>query len=277
MNQKKKPKIDVWMQHPTLKFISHPMFESLRRWMGGQIPEEEIPIEITLSVMDQGNVSHGLISAWQGPDGPLISNQETAELLEKHPDRLRGLASVDLWRPMDAVRDLTHWVKERGFVGCRQVQWLWNLPPTDRHYYPVYAKCVELDVPICLQVGHTGPLRPSEPGRPIPYIDEIALDFPELKIVCGHIGYPWTQEMIAVATKHPNVYIDSSAYTAKRFPPEFVNYMKTNGKKKCMFGTNYPMIPHAKCLENLDDLGLEEETRDLFLYGNAARVFKLDW
>lgn len=268
--------IDAWMQHPTLKFIAHPMFESLRRWMGGKFPEDEIPIDITLSAMDQGNVGTGLLSAWWGPDGPLIGNDEVARLVEKHPDRFRGLASVDLWKPMDAVRELTHWVKEGGFVGCRQVQWLWNLPPTDRRYYPVYAKCVELDIPICLQVGHTGPLRPSEPGRPIPYIDEVALDFPELKIVCGHIGYPWTQEMIAVATKHPNVYIDSSAYTAKRYPPEFVAYMKTNGRKKCMFGTNYPMITHAHCLKNLDDLNLDEETRALFLHQNAVRVFKLD-
>ena len=79
-------------------------------------------------------------------------------------------------------------------------------PLTDRRYYPLYAECIDLDIPVCLQVGHTGPLCPSEPGRPIPYIDEVALEFPELRIVCGHIGYPWTTEMIAVATKHPNVY-----------------------------------------------------------------------
>ena len=107
-------------------------------------------------------------------------------------------------------------------------------------------------------------------------MDEVALDFPELKIVCGHIGYPWTMEMIAVATKHPNVYIDTSAYTAKRFPQELVNYMKTNGKKKVMFGTNFPMIPPAKCLEDLGSLELGEDAKGLFLSENARRVFKLD-
>ncbi|MFX8481514.1 amidohydrolase family protein, partial [Acinetobacter baumannii] len=83
---------------------------------------------------------------------------------------------------------------------------LWGLPPNDRRYYPLYAECVELGVPFCTQVGHTGPLRSSETGRPIPYLDDVALDFPELTIVAGHIGYPWTEEMIALARKYPNVY-----------------------------------------------------------------------
>jgi predicted TIM-barrel fold metal-dependent hydrolase len=268
--------IDAWMQHPTKEFVNHPMFESLRRWMGTGLVEEDIPDELTLAAMDEAGVDLGLVCAWWGPAGPLIRNEQVADLLEAHPTRFRGIASVDLLRPMKALADLKHFVRERGFVGVRQIQWLWNLPPTDRHYYPLYAKCVELDVPVCLQVGHTGPLRPSEPGRPIPYIDEVALDFPELKIVCGHIGYPWTMEMIAVATKHPNVYIDTSAYTAKRFPQELVDYMKTNGKRKVMFGTNFPMIPHAKCLEDLGSLELGEDAKGLFLSENARRVFKLD-
>ena len=117
------------------------------------------------------------------------------------------------------------------------IPWLWEAPPTDRRYYPLYAACVELGVPFCTQVGHTGPMRPSETGRPIPYIDQVAIDFPELVIVCGHIGYPWTEEMVAVARKHENVYIDTSAYTAKRYPPELVRYMTSRGgRRKVMFG-----------------------------------------
>ena len=81
--------------------------------------------------------------------------------------------------------------------------------------------------------------------------------------------------MIAVATKHPNVFIDTSAYTAKRYPKELVTYMKTNGRKKVFFGTNYPMILPSKCLENLDSLGLDEEGKELFLHQNAEMVFHL--
>ena len=81
--------------------------------------------------------------------------------------------------------------------------------------------------------------------------------------------------MIAVATKHPNVFIDTSAYTAKRFPAELIQYMKTNGKKKVLFGTNYPMITPAKCLEDLEGLELIPEVRDLFLYKNAKSLFDI--
>ena len=153
--------------------------------------------------------------------------------------------------------------------------WLWGLPPNDRRYYPLYAECVELDVPFCLQVGHAGPLRPSEPGRPIPYLDEVAVDFPELRIVGGHIGYPWTQEMIALATKYPNVYIDTSAYVPRRFPPELVRYMVESGSKKVLFGSNFPMLTPQRCLADLDGLDLSTEARGRFLGDNAAAVFKL--
>jgi len=267
--------IDAWMQHPSLKFLNHPMFDSLRRWTGTEKLTEEIPVETTIAAMDEAHVRLGLICAWWGPQGPLISNDEVAALVKKHPDRFVGIGSVDLYRPMDGIRELRRCVRELGFKGLRIVQWLWNLPPTDRHYYPLYAECTELGVPFCFQVGHTGPLCPSEPGRPIPYIDEVAIEFPELKIVGGHIGYPWTVEMIAVATKHPNVYIDTSAYTAKRYPKEFVDYLKKNGQKKVLFGTNYPMITAAMCLKDLDVLGLDDEVKKLFLCENAKRVFGL--
>jgi len=97
-----------------------------------------------------------------------------------------------------------------------------------------------------------------------------------LVIVCGHIGYPWTEEMIAVARKHENVYIDTSAYTARRYPPELVAYMKSrSGRRKVLFGTNYPMLFHQQALEHLDDLGLDSDGRDLFLAGNAQRLLEL--
>jgi predicted TIM-barrel fold metal-dependent hydrolase len=132
-----------------------------------------------------------------GASGPLIENDFVAAIVREHPDRFAGIASVDLYRPMDAIRELRRCVRELGFKGLRIVQWLWNLPPNDRRYYPLYAECCELDIPVALQVGHTGPLCPSDPGRPIPYVDEVALEFPELRIVGGHVGYPWTTEMIA--------------------------------------------------------------------------------
>ncbi|QIS21166.1 amidohydrolase family protein [Nocardia terpenica] len=270
--------IDVWMQHPTVRFSGHDMFDSLRRWTGQQPLTDELPIEFTLAAMDRADVDFGLLSAWHAPrEGALISNDEVASWVAAHPGRFAGLAAVDLARPMPAVRELRRAVSELGFKGLRVVPWLWEAAPTDRRYYPLYAACVELGVPFCTQVGHTGPLRPSETGRPIPYLDQVALDFPELVIVAGHIGYPWTEEMIAVARKHENVYIDTSAYTSRRIPAELVAYMKTeSGSRKVLFGTNYPMINHPAALDGLDDLGLDEPTRQRYLHDNAARVFALD-
>ncbi|MCX2928914.1 amidohydrolase family protein [Mycobacterium sp. CVI_P3] len=267
--------IDVWMQHPTARFLASDIFASLRRWTAGQIPEGEVPIEATVASMDAAGVEIGLLSAWRGPHGQnMITNDEVAEWVRRYPNRFAGLAAVDLDRPMEAVRELRRRVRDDGFVGLRVVPWLWGAPPTDRRYYPLFAECVELGVPFCTQVGHTGPLRPSETGRPIPYIDDIALDFPELSIICGHVGYPWTEEMVAVARKHENVYIDTSAYTSRRLPRELVEFMKTNtGARKVLFGTNYPMIGHRHALDGLDELGLSGDTRSAYLRGNAMQAF----
>lgn len=264
---------DAWIQHPTPAFLGHEMFASLRRWMKIDRVPDEIPLDLTRAMLDAAGVTRAAITAWYGPDGPLIDNDEVAAFARQDPDRLIPIASVDLRRPMDAVRELRRAVEELGCRGLRILPWLWGLPPNDRRYYPLYVACIELGIPFCLQVGHAGPLRPSEPGRPIPYLDEVACDFPELTIVAGHIGYPWTNEMIALAHKYENVYIDTSAYKPKRFPPELVQMMKGSGRRKVLFGSNYPMIPPADCLAEVDALGLDDDARALFLFGNATRVF----
>jgi hypothetical protein len=266
--------VDAWAQHPTLRHASDPMFASLRRWTKSAVPTEELPVAATLAAMDQGGVSRSLISAWVAPRNVMISNDEVAGFVAQAPDRLAGVGSVDISRPMEAVREVRRCVRELGFKAIRVLPWLWELPPTDRLFYPVYTACCELGVPFCTQIGHTGPLMSSEVGRPI-YLDRVALDFPTLVIVGGHIGYPWTDEAIAVATKHDNVHIDTSAYTVRRYPPVLIEFMRSHGRHKVLFGTNYPMITPAKALEGLDSLGLDDEVRPLFLGGNGVRVFRL--
>ncbi|HUS21959.1 MAG TPA: amidohydrolase family protein [Aeromicrobium sp.] len=267
--------VDAWMQHPTQRFLRHDMFEPLWRWTGQVPPDEEVPVSRTLELMDEAGVQRGLISAWYDATGPLISNDEVASFVQAAPDRLIGVASVDLRDPIAAVHELRRAVNELGFRALRIIPWLWGLPPNHRLYYPLYAECVELGIPFLTQVGHTGPMRTSETGRPIPYLDDVALEFPDLTIVGGHIGYPWTQEMIALATKYPNVHIDTSAYTVRRYPPELVDYMRGHGRTKVLFGTNYPMITPQKALQDLAELKLDDEATELFLGGNATRVFAL--
>lgn len=265
--------VDAWIQHPTPAFLGHDMFASLRRWTGDEIPER-FPIDLTLGAMDAAGVDVAIVSAWHGPEGVLISNDEVAEVVRAAPGRFAGAAAVDLRDPVGAVRELRRCVEDLGFVALRAIPWLWGWPPNDRRYYPLYVACVELGIPFCTQVGHTGPLRTSETGRPIPYIDDIALDVPELTIVGGHIGYPWTDEMLALARKHENVWIDTSAYTAKRYPAALVDELGRT-RHKVLFGSNFPMITPERCLEDLGALDLGDAQRERFLSGNATSVFRL--
>ena len=111
--------IDVWMQHPNANFINHDMFASLRRWMGIDKVTEEIPLEMTMSAMDEGQVQKGLICAWWGPGGELISNDEVAVSVKRFPDRFVGVGSVNLYKPMDAVREVKRCVNKLKFKGIR--------------------------------------------------------------------------------------------------------------------------------------------------------------
>ncbi len=267
--------IDAWAQHPTLRHMQDPMFEPLRRWAKAELPTAELPLAATLAAMDQADVSRTLLSAWVGPMGALISNDEVASQVAQAPERLIGVGSVDIRKGMAAVREVRRCIEQLGFKAIRVLPWLWEVPPTDRRFYPVYVACCELGVPFCTQIGHTGPLMSSEVGRPI-YLDQVAIDFPELTIVGGHIGYPWTDEAIAVATKHENVYIDTSAYVAKRYPAALVEFMRGHGRRKVLFGSNYPMIQPGQALEGLARLGLDEQALALFLADNARRVYSLE-
>lgn len=273
-DSKKSMIIDAWGQHPTGRHIQDPIFDSLRRWTKSLTLKETPSVNSTISALDEGGIDRMLISAWYAPNKIMISNDEVFEFVSQSNNRLIGIGSVDITQPSLVMKEIRRCVEKLGFKGIRVLPWLFQVPPTDRRFYPVYVACCEMNIPFCTQIGHTGPLMPSEVGRPI-YLDQVALDFPNLTIVAGHIGYPWTDEAIAVATKHPNVYIDTSAYTIQRYPSALIEYMRTHGRNKVLFGTNYPMITPVKALQGLDDLGLDEKTRALFLSQNTARIFRL--
>ena len=267
--------IDVWGQIVTERMAKAPWLETLLRWTGRDGGAMASSVEQTLAAMDEAGVDLMLLSAWHGPEGSLIGNEEVAAQIDAAPERFRGLASVDLTDPMGAVREIRQWADGKRFVGVRIVPWLWDLPPNDRRYYPVYAACVDAGVPFCTQIGHTGPLKRSETGRLIPYLEEVMLDFPELKVVGGHVGFPWVNELVTMTVKFPNFYVDTSAYALHRLPPDFLYYMKSAGRGRVMFGTNWPMLSPAQCLAGLDKLGLGGEDRAAFLSGAAQKVFAI--
>ncbi|HWV09767.1 MAG TPA: amidohydrolase family protein [Pseudomonas sp.] len=229
----------------------------------------------TVERMGDAGVDTLMLSAWCRPEGWVFSNDDVAEYTRAFPERFVGVATVDLSKPLAAVRELERAVGELGFKALRVVPWLWKLPPNHRLYYPLYVKCIELDIPFCTQVGHTGPLMPSETGRPVPYLDEVALDFPELRIVAGHIGHPWTEEMIGLAWKHDNVYIDTSAYLPRYYPASLLQFLRSYGKDKVLFGSNFPQLSLERCMNQVEELGLSDEVKAAFLHENARRVFRL--
>ena len=274
--------VDVWMQTPTRPFLTDDIFKSLHRWNRTSLEaleEDDNPVydsSTTVASMDAGGVERGLICSWYGPQGPLISNNQVLAACTAHPGRLLGVASADIRHPVEAVQEVRQRVVQDGFVAVRVLPWLWERYANDALFYPIYAECVQLGVPLCLQVGQTGPLRPSDFGRPIPYLERVLLDFPDLTVVGGHIGDPWIREMIFLCGKFPNLFIDTSAYTPQRYPPELVDFLKSErGRKRVMYGSNFPMIQHVKIRDELDKLGLDSEGMALFLRGNAERVFKL--
>lgn len=267
--------IDVWAQITTPRMADAPWMKTLLRWTG-RADERIVPsVASTLEAMDAADVDVALLSAWYGPEGPLITNEDVNSQIAAAPERFRGLASADIRQPAAAVQEIRRWANEEAFVGVRIVPWLWDRPPNDRLYYPLYVACIEAGVPLCTQIGHTGPLCRSEPGRLIPYLEDVLLDFPELVVVGGHVGFPWIDELTSLTFKYPNLYVDTSAYTLGRLPSSFMDYMRGAGSGRVMFGTNWPMISHAKCLRAIDDLGLSTEEKTGFLSGTARRVFGL--
>lgn len=268
--------IDAWAQPAGLSSEAMPEVVRLFEKSGSvHLLDQRLTPEQTVAEMDQAGVDRLMLAAWCRPGRWVCTNDEIAAFTRAFPERFVGVATVDLSKPVAAVHELERAVTELGCKALRIVPWLWQLAPNHRLYYPLYVKCIELDIPFCTQVGHTGPLMPSETGRPVPYLDEVALDFPELRIVAGHIGHPWTDEMIGLAWKHDNIHIDTSAYLPRYYPAQLLQYMQSYGQDKVLFGSNFPQLSLSRCMAQVAELGLSAEVEAKFLHENARRVFKL--
>ena len=242
-----------------------------------------VTLEAMLAQMDEAGIERAfLIACKLGQEGTPgawhMPYEWIAEAVAHAPHRFSGLAGVDPTEGMHGVRRLEWAVRELGFIGAHTYPHWFELPPNDRRYYPFYAKCCELGIPIQMQVGQSlvyykkRPLRSV--GRPI-CLDDIACDFPELKIIGIHIGIPWHDEMIAMAWKHENVFIGSDAHAPKYWPASFVHYANTYGRSKVLFGTDFPVLAFGRTMREIAALPFSDATRRAFLRGNAARVYGL--
>jgi uncharacterized protein len=214
----------------------------------------------------------GLPGSWHLPYA------KVAEAVQRWPDRFSGLAGIDPTEGMRGVRELARAVKEYGFVGAHLYPHWFELAPDHAKYYPFYAKCCELDVPIQMQVGQSLVYDPARPlrsvGRPIT-LDAVACDFPELKLIGIHLGIPWTDEMIAMAWKHRNVFIIPDAHAPKYWPEQFVHFINSYGQDKVLYGTDFPVLTFARFREETEALKLRPEPKRKLLRDNALRVYRL--
>ena len=202
-----------------------------------------------------------------------------ADACAKYPERFYGLAGIDPFEGMDGVRAFEDAIKNMGFVGAHLYPHWYELAPDHAKYYPFYAKCCELNVPIQMQVGqsmvYSQEYRTKSVGQPIA-LDAVACDFPELKLIGIHVGIPWHDEMISMAWKHENIFIGCDAHRPKYWPKSFIHYLNSYGQDKIIFGTDFPVLEFKKTIDDIDALGLKSEVRKKLLRDNVIRIYGLD-
>lgn len=195
------------------------------------------------------------------------------DLTQRYPGRIYGLADYDPFNIRASLDKLEKDVSERSYKGVYVHIYGYDIGLDHRKMYPLYAKCEELGVPCSMQVGHVLEAMPSEHGRPI-QLDRIACDFPNLTLIGTHTGWPWVDEMIAVTTKWPNVYLNISAWLPKYFGPSLLQFMRgRTGSQKVLFGSNG--LDWKRYLEEFDRLEIREERAKAILYDNPKRVHGL--
>lgn len=252
-----------------------------------RMPDEmRVGIELGeyVAKMDRAGIERSLLIAVRAGDMRVkysfaIPYERVAGYCEQFPGRFHGLAGIDPSLGMRGLRDFEAAVREYGFVGAHLYPHWFELPPDHAKYYPFYAKCCELDVPIMMQIGHCldyqrDRVLPSV-GRPIT-LDRVAIDFPELKLIGIHLGWPWTEEMIAICFKHNNVYMAGDAYAPKHWPDNYVHYINSWGQDKCLFGTDWPVIDPERAMREVEALGLRPEPKQKLLRDNALKLFRLE-
>jgi predicted TIM-barrel fold metal-dependent hydrolase len=213
---------------------------------------------------------------------PRISNEEVAESCAEHPDVLIPFASVDPWKGRAGVREARRLVTEYGVRGFKFHPSIQGFAPDDPMAYPLYEVIEELGAVALFHTGQTGIGAgvPGGGGIRLKYsnpmlVDDVAVDFPELRVILAHPSFPWQDEALAVATHKPYVYIDLSGWSPKYFPSQLVRYANTLLKDKVLFGSDYPVITPDRWLSDFGKLDIKPEVRPRILKDNAALLLGL--
>ncbi|MBV9510782.1 MAG: amidohydrolase [Caulobacteraceae bacterium] len=251
------------------EFSHHPaqyMFKDAPAEMGKQLD-----LDAVVAMMDQFGVESTFLT--------FLPNQveKAIAIFERFPGRFYGEVGVNPHLGMRGVRRLEETIKAHpNFKAASAAACLLNpqAPLDDKVFYPIYAKCCELEIPINLLVGVPGPRVPYKVQYP-GLLDEVAWFFPELTIVMRHGGEPWADLCAKLMLKWPNLYFSTTAFAPKYYPKEIMDFANTRGSDKVMFSGYYPALSYERIFGELDNLGLREEVWPKFLSENARRVYKL--
>ncbi len=201
--------------------------------------------------------------------------EEVASICRQYKGRLFGTCNIDPNHRYDAVRMVEIAVKEYDFRAVRMMGALTNLAPTDALCYPIYTKCIELNIPVVINIGFPGPLRFAKYQRPID-LDEICVTYPELTVVATHIGRPWHLETVALLEKHANFRLMTSGYVPKYIPQEIIYTMNTRAQNKVMFAADYAIQDFQRCVDEALKLPLRPGVLRKYMRENALETFRMD-
>ena len=241
------------------------------------------PSGFLLGLMDDAGVDVAVLTAEDAEttSGMRVPNEKVAEFVRQNPERFIGMAAVDPHKGMKAIRELERAVRELKMRCLCLEPWLHKLKSNDKLYYPIYSKCVELDIPVWIHTSiNYVPQLTMDFGRPI-YLDEVAGHFPELKIIAGHGGWPWVNEMMAFLWRHPNAHTDISAIRPKYLGmpgtgwETLIQYGNSLLQDKVLFGTAWPAQQFKESIEELKKLPIKEDVMLKWLGQNAKRLLKL--
>ena len=213
---------------------------------------------------------------------PPVPNEEIAEAAATNPDVIVPFAGVDPYKGKAAVRQIRRLVEEFGVKGFKFHPNIQAFHPNDRMAYPLYEAIEDAGAIAVFHTGQTGigAGAPGGGGIRLKYanpmlVDDVAVDFPELRIILAHPSFPWQDEALAVATHKPNVHIDLSGWSPKYFPPQLVRYANSLLQDKVLFGSDYPLLTPDRWLADFAGLPLKDEVRPKILKENAARLLGL--
>ena len=242
--------------------------------------------EQILDDLDRAGIVRSLITGFdetRSVGRRFVSNEAVAAIASRHPDRFIPFAGVDVMRGADAVRELDELVRDRGFRGLSLRPFMIGEPANHRAYWPFYAKCVELGVPLSIHTSANWTrTQPSELGHPR-FIDEVACAFPDLVILLSHGGYPWVLDACLTAWKHPNVYLEIAAHRPRYFTAPgagwepLMRFGQSTIADKVIYGTGAFLInrPYAELTAEMRRLPVAEAVLERWLWRNAARALGL--